>query len=43
MNALVQGQLAPHLSAGRIDIAGPKIKLPAEFAVPLGLLIHELA
>ncbi len=43
LRALAQRQLAPLVDAGRIAITGPTIELPAAFAVPLGLLLHELA
>jgi PAS domain S-box-containing protein len=40
---LARRQLAPHIDAGRITIDGPSFTLPSECAVPLGLLLHELA
>jgi two-component sensor histidine kinase len=42
--ALVTAVVAPYrMGLGRIAIAGPEVKLPAESAVPLGMVLHELA
>jgi two-component sensor histidine kinase len=42
--ALVREVVAPYrMGLGRITMDGPEVKLPAEAAVPLGMVLHELA
>jgi two-component sensor histidine kinase len=42
--ALLNEVVAPYrMGLGRIAIGGPAVKLPAEAAVPLGMVLHELA
>ena len=44
LRALVTEVVAPYrLGIGRISMAGPEVRLPAEAAVPLGMVLHELA
>lgn len=44
LRALVTEVVAPYrLGAGRITLAGPDLRLPADAAVPLGMVLHELA
>ena len=42
---LARRQLAPYMSRiySRIDIQGPKVRLPADYAVPFSLIFNELA
>jgi two-component sensor histidine kinase len=42
--ALLNEVVAPYrMGLGRMAIGGPEVKLPAEAAVPLGMVLHELA
>lgn len=44
LRTLVAEVVAPYrLGVGRIAITGPEVRLPAEAAVPLGMVLHELA
>jgi PAS domain S-box-containing protein len=45
LGALARRQLAAYLMEddNRIDITGPAVNLPAEYAAPLGLIFNELA
>lgn len=44
LRALVTEVVAPYrLGVGRIRLAGPDLRLPADAAVPLGMVLHELA
>ena len=45
LGALARGQLSFYLESlpGKLTISGPPVNLPAEYAVPLGLILHELA
>jgi PAS domain S-box-containing protein len=45
LGALARRQLATYVLEGdkRIDITGPLVNLPAEYAAPLGLIFNELA
>ena len=45
LGALARRQLAAYLleDDNRIDITGPAVNLPAEYAAPLGLIFNELA
>ncbi len=45
LGALARRQLAAYLleDDNRIDITGPTVNLPAEYAAPLGLIFNELA
>ena len=44
LHELLQQELAPYgRDDGRISVAGPRIELPSEYAVPLGMAFHELA
>ena len=45
LGTLARGQLAAYVleDDNRIDITGPTVKLPAEYAAPLGLIFNELA
>ncbi|MBY0338916.1 MAG: PAS domain-containing protein [Acetobacteraceae bacterium] len=40
---LVVAELGATIGFGRCDAAGPPLRLPAETALPLGLILHELA
>ncbi|MEQ1612781.1 MAG: sensor histidine kinase [Hyphomicrobiaceae bacterium] len=44
LEPLARGQLAAYLGgpSQRLQISGPKVELPPESAVPLGLILHEL-
>jgi two-component sensor histidine kinase len=44
LETLVRNQLAAYLDPDnpRIRIAGPRVQLPPEIAVPIGLVLHEL-
>ena len=44
LESLARGQLAAYLDGPnqRLQISGPKVELPPESAVPLGLILHEL-
>lgn len=43
LRALVVEVVAPYrLGVGRISLTGPDLRLPAEAAVPLGMVLHEL-
>jgi two-component sensor histidine kinase len=39
---LLAGELAPYERAGRLVLAGPDFNLPAQTAVALGMVLHEL-
>jgi two-component sensor histidine kinase len=44
LRVLVTEVVAPYrLGIGRISAAGPDVRLPADAAVPLGMVLHELA
>jgi PAS domain S-box-containing protein len=45
LGALARHQLAAYVSKedSRVDIAGPEVNLPAEYAAPIGLIFNELA
>ena len=44
LRVLVTEVVAPYrLGIGRISAAGPDLRLPADAAVPLGMVLHELA
>ena len=45
LGALVRHQLSVYvpLSENRIDVAGPELNIPAEYATPFGLIFNELA
>lgn len=45
LGTLARGQLAAYVleDDNRIDITGPTVRLPAEYAAPLGLIFNELA
>jgi two-component sensor histidine kinase len=44
LRALLTQLLAPYrIEADRIAMTGPDVQLPAEAAVPLGMVLHELA
>jgi PAS domain S-box-containing protein len=45
LGSLVHSQLSAYvdLNNGRVEITGPKLVLPAEFAAPFGLVFNELA
>ncbi|MGH6972886.1 MAG: chemotaxis protein CheB, partial [Caulobacteraceae bacterium] len=44
IEALAREQLGPHADAGQgLDISGEPVRLPPDIAVPLGLVLHELA
>lgn len=45
LHALVKSQVGSYLTAnpGRLHIEGSPVRLPAEIATPLGLILHELA
>jgi PAS domain S-box-containing protein len=45
LGALARHQLAAYISKedSRVDIAGPEVNLPAEYAAPIGLIFNELA
>jgi two-component system CheB/CheR fusion protein len=45
VEALAREQLEAHLGgdASRLDLDGPAVRLPADVAAPLGLVLHELA
>lgn len=44
LRTLAMEVVAPYrLGVGRITLAGPDLRLPAEAAVPLGMVLHELA
>ncbi len=42
LESLAQHQLAAYGSGDRIGISGPRVELPPELAVPVGLTLHEL-
>lgn len=44
LGRLARGQLAAFLGSGnsRVSISGPAVELPAQHAVPIGLILHEL-
>ncbi|CAO4144711.1 HWE histidine kinase domain-containing protein [Methylorubrum aminovorans] len=39
---LLQAELAPYGEGGRIALKGPRVVLPSELAVPVGMALHEL-
>jgi PAS domain S-box-containing protein len=45
LSEVARAQLLPHLDhdLSRIRLEGPRVVLPAEYAVPIGLALHELA
>ncbi len=45
LGALARGQLSFYLESvpGRLTISGPEVNLPADHAVPFGLILNELA
>ena len=45
LGALARGQLSFYLEScpGRLTISGPQVNLPADYAVPFGLVLNELA
>ena len=44
LRALLAQLVAPYnLGEGRIEMSGPELQLPSEAAVPLGMVLHELA
>ncbi|WP_237215472.1 sensor histidine kinase, partial [Falsiroseomonas oryziterrae] len=44
LGGLLEEVVAPYrLGIGRISITGPNLRLPEEVAVPLGMVLHELA
>jgi two-component sensor histidine kinase len=44
LETLAHGQLAAYMQLDHpcINISGPRVLLPSEFAVPIGLILHEL-
>ncbi len=45
LGALARGQLGFYLESlpGRLTVSGPQVNLPADYAVPFGLILNELA
>ncbi|MGV7033789.1 HWE histidine kinase domain-containing protein [Methylobacterium symbioticum] len=39
---LLRAELDPYNERGRLTLAGPKVVLPSELAVPVGMALHEL-
>jgi PAS domain S-box-containing protein len=43
LEELIRLEVLPYDESGRVALAGPRVALPSELAVPLGLGLHELA
>lgn len=43
LHKMLQAELAPYATDGRVELCGPDILLNADHAVPLGMAFHELA
>ncbi len=39
---LMRAELDPYFENGRIRLEGPRLMLPSELAVPVGMALHEL-